>query len=149
MKISIEKKGTLIRQQAKLDLNRKFAKEISEQLEIEKKSIIERTRSGRDIRGQFFQGYTDKYKPRREKLGLQTHPVDLTITGSLLDTIETKIIATGNRIEAILKIAKQNQLKAEGLSKKREFFGLSQERIKEFGRFLKNINVSKVIKNVR
>ena len=53
--------------------------------------IKTRTRSGVDVDGQQFQPYTDKYAKRRQAKGLNTDPVDLTVSGQGLDSMRTEV----------------------------------------------------------
>ena len=107
----------------------------------------ERTRGGRDVEGHPFLRYTPKYaKYGRAAKGLRTSPVDLTVTGKLLDTIKSKVSITGDTITLSREIAPSQQAKAEGLQKKRRFFGHSKRADEIIRKILRSFNLKALIK---
>lgn len=147
MKLSIKKTGKLLGKDPAAKLTKAIKTELIDALEEQKKAIIERTRSGKDIRGQYFKGYTPGYAKKRAKMSLQTHPVNLTVTGDLLDTIETKIEQLGNgNFKLNLEIADEQKDKARGLQKKREFFGNSKAQEKALIERLSNLDIKATLK---
>lgn len=94
--------------------------------------IKKRTSAGKDVDGQFFQPYTDKYKLFRQKNKRPTNKVDLFFTGSMLSAM-TSEIELGEAILYFLntedKFGGKNPLKAFYLNQNRNFFALSNEDI--------------------
>lgn len=127
VKFSLQKKGRFEAEET----FRKYMREVKQAMEGTLKDLndedIRRTRSGRDVKGRFFKPYTAAYAKRRQAKGLQVRPVNLTVTGSLLDGITNKVTIRGRSLFVTRAIPKDQQKKAEGLSKKRQFFGLSKK----------------------
>lgn len=147
MRIKITKTGKLFSDNPGKKLTAALKSELTEALTEQKDALIKRTRSGKDVRGQFFKSYTPKYAEKRASMGLQKNPVNLTVTGELLDTISTKIEDSGNgKFKLNLEIANGQKEKAKGLQKKREFFGNSQEQEKLLLKRLKELNIKQIVK---
>lgn len=147
MRLTIKKTGKLFGDNPAKKLNKALKAELVEALAEQKDAIIKRTRSGKDIKGQFFKGYTEGYRKKRASMGLKTNPVDLTVTGELLDTIQTKIEEGANgKFKLNLEIANGQKDKAKGLQKKREFFGNSKEQEKILLKRLKELDIKAILK---
>ena len=147
MKISIKKTGKLFGDNPSKKLIAALKIELTEALSEQKDALIKRTRSGKDVRGQFFKGYTPKYAEKRASMGLQKNPVDLTVTGELLDSILTKVESGLNgKFKLNLEIANGQKDKAKGLQKKREFFGNSKEQEKLLLKRLNDLNIKQILK---
>ena len=80
--------------------------------------IRENADKGDDIKGQKFKEYTPEYKKFRAKHGLTTDPVNLRVTGTLLD--KPTIVVNG--MQARVKPPDNRRIIAEGLSNKRKFY---------------------------
>lgn len=147
MKLTIKQQGKIFADNPGRKLTAAINEALETALEDQKEAIIKRTRSGKDIKGQFFKGYTPAYAKKRAKMSLQTHPVNLTVTGDLLDTIETKIVKNNNgNFKLELEIADDQKDKAKGLQKKRKFFGLSQAQEKALIQQLSNLDIKAILK---
>lgn len=90
---------------------------------IVKEDITKRTAAGDDANDQKFDAYTEDYAKTRAKKNLQVTPVNLKVTGNLLDSIS----AEGNRISVPQELEGQ----AEGLMKKRKWLGVGAKTIKK------------------
>lgn len=65
---------------------------LSRELPIIRREIVERTRSGNDADGGSFASYSDAYaKAKAAALGSST-PVNLTVTGGMLDSMATRVV---------------------------------------------------------
>lgn len=89
-----------------------------------------RTARGVDIRGRRFAPYTPKYKIFRKEKGRPTNIVNLNFTGSMMSSIQ--YAATDKRVRLFIlnttdDSGARNPVKAFGLNRKRNFFGLSQQ----------------------
>lgn len=91
--------------------------------------IVKRTQSGQSVNGGGFAPYTPAYKKFKAKKG-RSGKVDLTFTGKMLAAIDYKIqkISNGFRATVFFNSA-EAAAKAEGNSKKRQFFGFSKEQV--------------------
>jgi hypothetical protein len=94
--------------------------------------IVIRTKRGSDVDGNSFKAYTPAYaKHRREKLKRQSDRVNLQVTGQMLAAIRQKVKAVGNKVIGTIYFGDEtNRLKAEGNSRYRNFFGLSENQVK-------------------
>jgi hypothetical protein len=108
----------------------KMSVKLETALSDEATRIVLRTQSGKDVDGSSFAPYTPKYAEHRKKKGRKEAPVDLTFTGNMLASIQTKVekvsdgylgtIYFGSALEA---------LKARGNQLRRRFFGFSDEQV--------------------
>ena len=99
--------------------------------------ILDRTEAGKDIKGNPFKPYAEKYAAFRKKKGRQTRP-DLDFTGKMTGSITSK--ASNTKAEIFFARATETE-KAMKNQKKRPFFGFSRSEqkhlAKTFARFLK------------
>ena len=97
-------------------------------------TIKDRTLKGKNVDGQSFSPYSNKYKLLREDKGLPSRVVDLFFTGSMMASMSYEIKDNDMHIYFLPTRDKKGSLnpaKASGLNKKREFFALSLSEIKE------------------
>jgi hypothetical protein len=94
--------------------------------------IVDRTSRGTDVNGNSFKAYSTAYaKHRREKLKRQSDRVNLQVTGQMLASIRQKVRAAGNKVIGTIYFGDEtNRNKAEGNSRHRNFFGLSENQVK-------------------
>lgn len=95
--------------------------------------IKTRTSAGKDVKGQFFQPYTDRYKLFRQKHGRPTNKVDLFFTGSMLSAMTSEIEFGGVNLYFLNtedKFGGKNPIKAFYLDQSRNFFALSNSDIR-------------------
>lgn len=146
MKWGVKKVGRLIDPNA----SQRIISETKKTLDIAIKQInaddIARTRSGKDIRGQYFKGYVPAYAKQRRKEGLQTSPVNLTRTRKLLDSIKTSVSFGSNRFTVTREIDPSMRKIAEGLSKKRQFFGLTKKANEILKKLFDQLNLKNVLR---
>ena len=107
--------------------------------------MVSRTRRGQSVSGGSFAPYSEKYEKRRRKLGLPTSPVDLTVTGAMLD-LETRISQEGSGASvrfstpsAADDYASVHQEGGNGIPQ-RKFLGMSEQQQGSFKeRLIRNI----------
>lgn len=93
-----------------------------------------RTAEGKDASGQLFEPYSDKYAMFRRKAGHPTNKVSLFFSGSMMSSMDYKATSTTATLYFLStqdKKGSSNPDKAYWLNKKREFFALSKEDIRE------------------
>lgn len=112
-------------------------------LDMARNEIIDRTQQGRDINGRRFKNYTKDYA---EFKGVDRNDVDLTLFGTMLNSIDTEI--QGDNV--VIKMADDQTGKAHGNitgsygqptgnnAKARDFFGLNR---KDIDRLAKQVEV--------
>ena len=145
--IKVTKSGRLINPRGADGLKREVRDSLKDTLEELNREDAVRARAGKDIRGQFFKGYTDQYRRfGRRARGLQEHPVNLTFTGRLLDTIEGTVSIAGNTVRLVRRIAASQLDKAKGIMKKREFFGHSKRADEILTRALNDLDIKAALK---
>jgi hypothetical protein len=121
-------------------------------LEDEATRIVLRTRSGLDVDGKPFARYSDSYnqfkakfrsgfitrtgkrgKNARQLIGkfsATPQQVDLTLSGQMLNAIQTKVETTPEGATGTIFFnSTEEAVKAQGNQKKRQFFGLSDEQV--------------------
>lgn len=108
----------------------KMTAKLEQAISDEATRIVMRTRKGLDVDGASFIPYTPKYAEYKKNKGRKTSPVDLTFSGNMLASIQTKVEKTlqgatgtiffGSALEAA---------KARGNQERRKFFGLSDEQV--------------------
>lgn len=86
--------------------------------------IKQRTAKGQDVQGNFFRGYSDKYKIFRQDKGRGTSP-NLFFSGKMLGAMTHKT-ENGDTVR-IFFADTQQAAKASGNQRRREFFGLSAD----------------------
>lgn len=146
MAFSIKKTGRLVPPDATRRLEKKLQETFLELVDQVTAADVARTRQGRDVKGYFFKGYVPSYRARRQAMGLPVSPVDLTVTGKLLDTIKNTVNFIAGRFTWIREIAADQLQKAEGLSKKRQFFGHSKQADEKIRKALKSIELEEILK---
>lgn len=113
------------------DFAQKLIKQIAAKLEKQNVAVIKnikaRTQSGKNVLGQQFPAYTPEYKKWKQNHGGTTSPINLTLTGKLLSSMGSEVRIKGNKVESRIFISADQQPKAEGVSKLRPFFGVTQE----------------------
>lgn len=92
--------------------------------------MIIRIRSGRDVNNTQMHGYTDAYKKRKADAGRSVSPPDMTFTGLMLNSIQTRIIPRGqSTLEGLIYFA--NPVAADrargNIDNGRDFYGLTTE----------------------
>lgn len=98
--------------------------------------IIERTKSGVDINGKLFKGYSKVYVKSDEfkAFGKSKDEVNLTLSGAMLDTMDI-ISQDGNKItigwDDDEEIAKAYNHNVGDTVSKRQFFGLKPKDVKQ------------------
>lgn len=101
--------------------------------------IKKRTSAGKEVDGNFFQPYSDRYKLFRQKHGRPINKVDLFFTGSLLSAMTSHIETGGVRLYFLNtedKFGGKNPIKAYYLNQNRNFFALSNEDIRGLRRIV-------------
>ncbi|TXH14436.1 MAG: hypothetical protein E6R03_09235 [Hyphomicrobiaceae bacterium] len=121
-------------------------------LDDEVTRMVRRTRSGKDVDGQDFAAYTEAYNKRKASLrsGFITRtgkkgknsaqvkgvysatkqPVDLTLSGNMLASIQTKVEDTPTgAVGTVFFNSAIEAAKAQGNQKKRRFFGFAEEAV--------------------
>jgi len=102
-----------------------------------KTEIVGRTNQGRDVDDSTFEPYSDDYARWRKQRGYQVDPPNLTITGNMLQAIDSRIEERPGSLTGILLFAAQREaVKARSVNKLREFFALSKDRIEKILRAL-------------
>lgn len=92
--------------------------------------IVVRTQRGLDVDGNPFPEYSKQYAKVRRNAGRRTSPVDLTFTGQMLNSIQTRVTrALGKITGEIFFSSASEAAKARGNQKLRSFFGLSDEQV--------------------
>lgn len=139
-------------------LKEQTERQLKEELAIAKGEIGTRTAAGVDVNGKGFEPYSKLYAAERELKGKNSSPVDLTVTGTMLRNIQTRIERTTESLTGIMfflggrpepdggtnaEIAAKLQSGDFGFSKKkpRKFFALSDKQVREI-----ISNIRKVIK---
>jgi len=85
--------------------------------------IRQRTQGGKDYKGSSFDEYSESYKKFREKKGRQTHAVNLTFTGQMLNSM-SKTLLNNNLVLNFLN-ADQSKKAFYAHEKNRKFHLLS------------------------
>lgn len=118
-------------------------KEFRQAIEDATTEIVVRTKSGKDVNGSSFIPYSPSYAKVRAKLGRNTSPVDLTLTGHMLASLtltfeesDTKLtgIYKSNDTRVVMPNGGDSPTAAEKVQYNqgtRPFFGLSDEQVKE------------------
>ena len=128
LKISISKNFDLRKDAEKIRAAGRQALAKGTVLEVTELKL--RTRSGTSVDGGAFKPYTPAYAKRRAKAGRSVSPPDLTFTGAMLGSIKTEVKDTPEGAEASVFFGSPNeQKKAEGNSRYRNFFGFSKEQL--------------------
>lgn len=92
--------------------------------------IVLRTRKGTDVDGNAFAPYSEKYAKRKAASGRKTSPVDLTYSGNMLSSIQTKVEDTPSGATGTIFFGSALEAaKAQGNQRRRKFFGLSDEQV--------------------
>lgn len=104
----------------KQELQRQTLKEVTE--------LKKRTASGKSVDGFGFKPYSPQYEKRKRNSGRKTRPVDLTYSGAMLRSIQTKVEDNGKRLKATVFFGSAKEAaKAKGNQETRDFFGFSEE----------------------
>lgn len=118
-----------------------------------KATIHQKVLEGKTFDDKKMKAYTKKYADLRIKSGRNASPVDLTVTGSMLASMDVKIQAINNKlITGIIYFRNVTSIapklfggraasapeKAASVMKKRKFFGISQKQKKEMIQRIKN-----------
>jgi hypothetical protein len=106
-----------------------FLQAVSDEIAI----IAARTTAGKDADEQSFAPYVPSYAKRREKNNDQVSPPNLTVTGHMLGSMRRGATTeTETSITTTIEFGSETEAnKARGNMKKRKFFALSDEQIKE------------------
>lgn len=88
--------------------------------------IIERTQKSIDSSGKPFVAYTEQYKKFRTKKNRKLTP-DLTFTGTMLRSIQVKVVKKGSSFIGTLFFPASQHGKVRGNQKIRRFFDLSKK----------------------
>lgn len=108
----------------------KIAQRFEQVLADEAARIVLRTESGQDVNGSPFVDYTPAYARRKAKKGRQVAHPDLTDTGAMLGSIQTRVEPTTNGYRGTIFFGSAREAaKASGNMKTRRFFGLSEEQV--------------------
>ena len=136
-------KNTFNVARVKRELLQPMAKKLNSELLDAAAEIVQRTLSGRDMRGGEFRQYAPMTKRKKIAEGKQSDPVNLTETGQMLKSIKTTVQTLANSLVgrifftgggASTKASKHMQ--GAGVPK-REFFGLSKEQVEKIRKGLK------------
>ena len=115
-------------------------------------TIQQNVSQGRSYDGKKLKAYSKKYGARREKSGRNKSPVDLTITGSMMQSLDYKVEASNSstfrgiiffrNIDSISPKAFGGRSasapdKAKWNLQKRKFFGISPQQVAELVRKVK------------
>lgn len=121
-------------------------KQLSKEILRGKTEISTRTAQGRDVNDQPFIPYSKLYAAEREAKGRKSSPVDLTFTGTMLRSMQTRLEATAEGVAGLIfflagrpdglnnaEIAAKLQSGDFGFKKKkpRKFFALSEKLTRE------------------
>ena len=93
-----------------------------------------RTADGKDVSGQAFEPYSNKYAMFRKKKGHPTNKVSLFFSGSMLSSMDYEATTSTAKLYFLNtedKTGTKNPSKAYWLNQKREFFALSDEDMRE------------------
>lgn len=95
--------------------------------------IVQRTTKGVDVNDKSFKDYSPQYKKyRAEKLKRPTGVVNLQVTGQMLAAIRQTISKKESKVVGIIDFGDEtNRKKAQGNSRYRDFFGLSDKQVKK------------------
>lgn len=108
-------------------------------LEESAREIVQRTSGGKDVSGGSFAPYSPKYAAYKQKRGRRTS-VDLTFTGAMLRSIQTKIQRLSDGLlGTIYFVSPGEATKARANMERRKFFGLSQQQIAALKDKLRNL----------
>lgn len=107
----------------------------------EQAEIIARTQSGRSIRGNVFEKYSEKWAAFREEKGRNVSPPDLTFSGTMLKSIDSKFeTEVDETVKATIFFNQPLEAaKASGNQEKRPFFGLAEEQVKRITEKLRKV----------
>lgn len=97
---------------------------------VAKERITENTFQGRDWQGKNFVPYTYHYALQRKGMGLSGSPVDLSISGGMIGSIDLRNGVTSVSNEEMEKAAKLEEGKSP-LAGPREFIGINEEGLAE------------------
>lgn len=118
------------------DLMDRQEKALDRALQEAARGIVQRTQQGRDVSGSTFDPYSPKYKEWKRKKG-RTGDVDLTFSGKMLQSIQSKIKRTTSAIIGTIYFnGSKEAAKARGNLRYREFFGLSTKQVDEISKAL-------------
>lgn len=131
--------------QMKTKLRQAVRQTVREETPKLSQEIISRTRRGQNVQGGSFRSYSESYKKQRQRMGLQTSPVNLTVTGEMLD-LQEKIVERSDEVVATISVpilteeyAKRHNKGLRGMPK-RNFMGLSKQQVNKFKeRLLRNV----------
>lgn len=108
----------------------KMTAKLEAALSDEATRIVLRTRKGLDVDGAPFAPYTEKYAAFKKSKGRKDNPVDLTFTGNMLASIQTKVEKTREGATGTIFFGSAREaVKARGNQERRKFFGLSDEQV--------------------
>lgn len=95
--------------------------------------IRERTEQGKDVNGSEFTPYSEKYAKRREKKGRNVTPVDLTMSGRMLNSMTPEVRSPSQFAITVMDAdaAIYGRAHNEGTDKlpQRRFFDVNEEEI--------------------
>jgi len=91
--------------------------------------IKQRTAQGKDVRDQLFKPYSEKYKLFRQEKGRDTGTPNLFFSGQMLGAMTHKV--EGDDTVKIFFADSQAAAKASGNQRKRAFFGLSADEVRQ------------------
>ena len=137
-----------------LENQREAIKEVvNRAIQEERTEILSRTQQGKSYDGSNFPKYSDGYAALRAKFGKNTSPVDLRVTGNMLEAISTKVADSVDKVrgEIILpnitgvplpwaknpKRVPSALEKARWVGGKRKFFGVSKEFLQRLNKRLR------------
>lgn len=93
--------------------------------------LINRTESGKDIKGAAFKAYKPSYLKYKKSIGKWRGWVNLTLTGDMLKAIHTRVEKGAGYVQAVIYMNPDQTEKAkENQERGREFFGLTAKQIK-------------------
>lgn len=140
MPIRVTKKVDFKKIQADIQANIK--REFETALLDEAERISSRTRAGKDVEGKSFESYKPydpKYKKWKQKKGRRGN-IDLTLSGSMLAAIATKVEVTADKIKGYIFFSSAKEAEKaywNQVDNGRPFFGLAKEQVKRLMQRLK------------
>lgn len=113
---------------------------LAKALQDEIVEIVRRTKGGKDEDSTSFRPYSPGYAEYRKSKGRREKPVDLTFTGQMLNSIQTRARRAGNKIEGIIFFASAREAaKARANERRgRKFFALSPKQVDAIFRKMQN-----------
>jgi hypothetical protein len=119
------------------ELRQATARALGQQIQVEKREIVLRTKSGIDKDGVAFPQLSEGYRKTKEDSG-RTGTPDLTYSGAMLQSMSTEVKRAGTALIATITMGADQAAKAtahitgkygKGATKKRDFFGLGKVQI--------------------